>query len=400
MSHSNVMGGSTAERRIQCHGSRQAEKDAPEAPESDYARIGTLLHKGVEKAVRRDLTLKQAEKVFADFCAGENLLKPSHVEAKLLPAYKAWLDIADEYEIEIVAPEVRLMLPLQGRRDAFGTADIIATDKSGTLHVVDWKFGDGVLVAAEENTALTFYATAATADPRFAPYAAPMGYSGAVLHIIQPTERADEVVSSWRADAAWIDGFLRLAEAAVVAGDAPQAERHAGSWCRWCKAKLSCVEYRKNANQLAKVDVAGVSPLNLAMWLDMAELLSPQIEQLRERAVTLLRDGLLIPGWKVVQKRATRRWKNEEELALQMEKYPDMFSPGKLLSPTQAEKTCPEIFNTLQDKVIAKSTGLTLVRGSDKRAAVSSTRNIEGDARPALLALQKKFAQGEKSGVV
>jgi hypothetical protein len=102
----------------------------------------------------------------------------------------------------------------------------------------------------------------------------------------------------------------------------------------------------------------------------------PQIEaflkDLQQLAHWLIEEGKTIPGWKLVNKRATRQWVNEDKAEQWMEArgiYP--LQEPKIKSPAQVEKDLKTMKEKLPDDlVVAVSSGSTLAPESDPRPSV------------------------------
>src|SRR5690606_27372108 len=82
--------------------------------------------------------------------------------------------------------------------------------------------------------------------------------------------------------------------------------------------------------------------------------------------------GNSIPGWKLVAKRAVRRWADEESIRTWAEQRAiDPYEEPKLKSPAQLEKECTkEQKKELADMVVSISSGHTLAPENDRRPAV------------------------------
>lgn len=172
--HSDIIGGSTAGQRVNCPGSYALEKKIPKGPSSEYADQGSVLHAAMEMMlVSVDFDSDNYEKEYADFLAGivgqhfeydeAFAITPELVNTKIVPAWAAFVEICNEYDIVDWFIEARVSLAsiIPG---AFGTVDVLAIDSEGRMHVIDWKFGDGVVVPVEGNMQLTFYAACALYD--------------------------------------------------------------------------------------------------------------------------------------------------------------------------------------------------------------------------------------------
>ena len=104
-----------------------------------------------------------------------------------------------------------------------------------------------------------------------------------------------------------------------------------------------------------------------------------------------LENGIAIPGFKLVPKRPTRQWVNDEgalEALKEMGLELDELTETKLRSPAQIEKTLKKRKLDLpKDHVVAVSTGNTIAPESDPRpAALQLGKHI----RAATLKLQVK----------
>jgi len=179
MLHSNIVGGSTAKRVINCPGSVALVQKMPPKPSNEHADRGTLLHNTMEEI----LTSGEAPEHFLGARYKDQILTQDLIDEKVKPALEA-LDAIDpdqtmEYEVET---RVGFGDLLPG---VFGSTDLIGRIGNRAV-VLDWKFGDGVMVEVEENPQLMFYAAAAmrTAEAQWA-------FDGATeieMVIVQPPE--------------------------------------------------------------------------------------------------------------------------------------------------------------------------------------------------------------------
>ncbi|UCH49093.1 MAG: DUF2800 domain-containing protein, partial [Betaproteobacteria bacterium] len=153
MQHSNIVGGSTAKRVMKCPGSVKLVQQMPPAPASEYAMKGTLLH----NVIAEILSGKPLESFIGMTYAGITLTQEL-ADEKLLPALAALDEIDPDKQMEYaVESRVGFAGALEG---VFGSTDLLGRLGDRAI-VLDWKFGDGVAVDAEENPQLMFYAAAA-----------------------------------------------------------------------------------------------------------------------------------------------------------------------------------------------------------------------------------------------
>ena len=154
MAHSLIVGGSTAKRVINCPGSVALVATMPPQEGSSYANEGSLLHEAI--AIVMDTACAPEDMV--GFEAHGLTLTEELLERKLKPA----LALLNEYDPKaamefLTEAQVNFGDLMPG---VFGSSDIIGR-LEGRAVILDWKFGDGVMVEAEENMQLMFYAAAA-----------------------------------------------------------------------------------------------------------------------------------------------------------------------------------------------------------------------------------------------
>ena len=364
MQHSNIVGGSTAKRVINCPGSVALVQKMPPKPSSKYADEGTLLHEAISDYLGED---------GGTFGAPIEL-----IEEKLLPAL-ALLDEVDPDKQMMYEVETRVhfgdLLP-----GVFGSTDLMGRIGNKAI-ILDWKFGSGVIVTAEENEQLMFYAAAAMRTPE-----AQWVFDGATeveLVIIQPP-----MIRRWTTTIERIKQFERQLVKAVKAAQQPDAELKAGDHCRWCAAKPVCPKMtgavdRALVTQLKEIDVD-----TLGKYLKNADLLEDWIKDLRGLAMQLLEKNLPVPGYKLVQKQARRKWSDESKakaLLLEMGLKESVVVETSIMSPAQAEKALKKRFSELPEGLVkSESSGTTMAPESDPRPAILQL----GDLRATLSKLQ------------
>ena len=358
--HSSIVGGSTAKRVINCPGSVALVAQMPPKPSSVYADTGTLLHNVIADVLDGKATAQDfLGAVHADVTLDQDL-----IDNKLLPALAALNEIDPdrqmEFETEMVVGFGDL-LP-----DVFGSADVVGRI-GDTAYIVDWKFGDGVVVDVEENPQLMFYAAAAMRTP-----AAQWAFEGATkveLVIVQPP-----YVKRWETTPRRIQLFEKELMQAVKLAQRPDAPLAQGDWCRWCAAKAVCpimtgAADRALVSALKSVDVADVSD-----YLKMADQLEGWIKEVRALAMQTLEAGLPVPGYKLVPKRGMRQWVDEGKAleALEALGWPKReLVETTVISPAKAEKLLKKQKLPLPaDLVVAVSSGNTLASEDDPRPAV------------------------------
>lgn len=118
----------------------------------------------------------------------------------------------------------------------------------------------------------------------------------------------------------------------------------------------------------------------IAELLDKADVIETWLKAVRVYAQELIEAGGHVPGWKLVPKRGTRKWKDERivKQRLASEGLQD-FIAEELVSPAQAERLAKKqgIQLDLFDLITSESTGVNLTRETDKQ--VSATASAKSD---------------------
>jgi hypothetical protein len=360
VNHSNIVGGSTAKRVMNCPGSVALVQKMPPQPSNKYADEGTLLHNVIAEIVMSD---KHPEE-FLHTKYNDQILTLDLIDNKLVPALAA-LDVIDpNKEMEIEA-ETRVgfgnLLP-----GVFGSTDLIGRIGSRAV-VLDWKFGDGVAVEVEENPQLMFYAAAAmrTEETKWAFE----GASEIEMVIVQPPQ-----VKRWVTTPARIAQFEKDLVKAVKLAQQPNAELKIGDHCRWCAAKPICPQMTGAVDRALKTQVDELDAPMISAYLKNADMLEQWISDLRALALQMLDSGAKLPDYKLVAKRAIRQWTDEDKAKVALFAFgltESEVMETSVISPAKAEKVLKKRKLALPDDlVVAVSSGTTLASADDPRPAV------------------------------
>ena len=360
MQHSNIVGGSTAKRVINCPGSVALVQKMPPKPSSKYADEGTLLHNVMAELIMSE----EPPEYYIGTRYEDQILTFELVEEKILPALRA-LDVIDpEHKMEIEA-ETRVgfgdLLP-----GVFGSTDLIGRLGNRAV-VLDWKFGDGVMVEVEENPQLMFYAAAAMRTPE-----AQWAFEGVTeieCVIVQPPE-----VRRWVTTPERIAKFELELVQAVKQAMKPDAQLAVGDHCRWCAAKPICPKMTGAVDRALKVQIEALPAQQISTYLKNADMLEDWIKDLRALALQMLESGAKLPEYKLVAKRAIRSWSDEEKAKVALFAYgltESEVMESSVVSPAKAEKALKKRKLGLpEDLVVAISSGNTLASADDPRPEV------------------------------
>ncbi|SOD41361.1 DUF2800 domain-containing protein [Nitrosovibrio sp. Nv4] len=167
----------------------------------------------------------------------------------------------------------------------------------------------------------------------------------------------------------------------ALATEKPDAPLVPGSWCGFCPAAGTCPSLQNKAQAVAKMEFSPVlsyDPAKLKLALDSREVVKAWLKAVDEFAYAEAEAGRTPPGYKLVAKRATRKWRNEGDAmtALQGKGVAtSAFMETAIKSPAQLEKLLGKGF--IDELVVAESSGHTLAPESDKRPSVKPNAKEE-----------------------
>jgi hypothetical protein len=222
--------------------------------------------------------------------------------------------------------------------------------------VLDWKFGNGVAVEATENYQGMFYAAAAMRTPETAWVFEDV--EEIEIIIVQPP-----MVKRWVTTPERIKAFeLEL----ISAVNGPRTKMETGEHCRWCAAKPTCPKVTGAVDRALKTALVRLDADKISEYLTQADELESWIDAVRVLAYDMLENNVRVPGFKLVAKRGTRQWVNDEA---PVKLLGDKAYESKLISVAQAEKIIGKK-NFPSDVAVSVSSGSTLAADSDPRPAV------------------------------
>ncbi len=360
-----VLSASSSHRWLACPPSavlcaQEANKSSP------YAQQGTDAHSLCEhkvlKALGRDspdptenLDYFDAE---MDDCSDQYC---SYISEQLQEAKKLCTD-----------PQVLIEQRLDFSRwvpEGFGTGDcLIVADK--VLHIIDFKYGLGILVEADHNPQMMCYALGALDI-----YDGIYDIEEIKLTIFQP-RRSN--ISTWTISKSdlllWAEETLKPTAELAIKGE---GDFNAGDHCQFCAVKATCRKRAEYNLELAKYD------FDMPVNLDQTEIAAilPRIDELiawagdiKDFALQSALSGTQYPGFKIVEGRSTRKFTDEDAVAEVVTN--NGFDPyeKKLLGITAMTSLLgKKRFEELLSAYITKPQGKpTLVPDTDKRPALNT----------------------------
>ena len=258
----------------------------------------------------------------------------------------------------------------------FGTGDcIIIADKK--LHIIDFKYGMGVLVDAVDNPQMKLYALGALEI-----YDSLYDIEEVSMTIFQPRR---ENVSTWtiRVEALkdWAEKELKPKAKKAYDGE---GEYLPGEWCTFCRAAVKCRARAEEKLKLAQSEFK-LPPLLTDSEIEevlskLSDLMKWANEIIAYATDAAVNHGKEWHGFKVVEGRAVRKYKDEDAVAkvAKANGYKDIFRQS-LITLTEMERLMGKSkFEKILGDLIYKPPGKpTLVPLSDKRPAmnVSNAKN-------------------------
>ena len=253
--------------------------------------------------------------------------------------------------------------------EGFGTGDcVIIAD--GTLHIVDFKYGRGILVEAEDNPQMMLYALGALEL-----FDCLYDIDTVSMTIFQPRRGNVSTYTLPRADLyEWADTVLAPAAELAWSGE---GEYHCGEWCQFCKAKADCRE-RANANmELAKYEFKQPPLLTdeeVEEILGRIDELIAWASDIRDYALQAAIGGKHWTGYKLVEGRSNRKYTDERAVvaAVRAAGY-DPYEHKVLGVTAMTTMLGKKQFNDILGGLVTKPQGKpTLVPDSDKRPAMTN----------------------------
>ncbi len=362
-----ILSASSSHRWLSCTPSARLELEF-EDQTSEAAKEGTAAHALCEYKLKRALK-QSADRPTSEYDSEEMEICTDDYVSFIMERLEAAKQICPD---PIVLIEQHLDFSCYVP-EGFGTGDcIIVSDDH--LHIIDFKYGMGVLVEAEENPQMMLYALGALGI-----YDSLYDIQSISMTIFQPRR---ENVSTWEISTAellnWAETELKEKASLAFEGE---GEYVPGDWCRFCKASIRC---RARAGENLKLASAEFKLPPLLSDSEVEEILS-KIPELTKWANDIsayaadaaINHGKTWNGFKLVEGRSNRKYRDEEKVAeaAMQNGYQDIYRQS-LIPLTEMQKLMGKTkFEEILGDLIYKPPGkLSLVPLSDKRPEVSVTK--------------------------
>ena len=365
-----LLSASSAHRWLACPPSAVAAEAYPEQ-DTEYTREGTLAHEVAEIYANGD-------QVNLEACDVETAEQITQEMIDCAIEYRDYIQELTTTDDPLILLEQKVdfspWVP-----DGFGTADCIII-QGDTMDVIDYKYGEGVLVSAADNPQEKLYGLGALNDYGFA-----YDVKKVRLHIFQPRMNNVSVDELSSEDLlAWGEIVKPIAEKAAKG----KGKHKEGSHCTFCPHAGRCRQLSSVCKEFVethdlRVAVPVLAPHEVAEVLQMEPLINLWLRRIKSLALTTMLDGGEIPGFKVVEgKLGNRKWTNELEVAevlIGAGYSQDDYTETKLLSPAAMDKALgKKKVAELLAKCIDRAPGSpTIVPESNSKPAYDPTADFE-----------------------
>jgi hypothetical protein len=383
--HSDL-GPSSSDRWLNCPGSVKASKGVKKG-DTVYSAEGTAAHLLSEEA-------RKANRPVIDWLGWKIKVGTFtfEVDEAMADAVQEFVDQCEEMPgAAVFESRVQYERWVPG---GFGTNDDTRLAEPMAV-ITDLKFGRGHQVFAKDNSQLKLYALGILED-----YGYLYDIKSFKLFISQPRlDHRDEWEISSEDLIKWADERLPRAMKEIEEG----TKFAAGSWCAFCPIRKTCAVRANSVTQLMlregefedldNLETHALRAQNRLQFItndQIAKILpalgdfTKWIADVKSRAVSALIAKEEVGGWKLVNGRSTRKWKDEANAALKLKTLEvEPYKPAQVISVAVAEKELGkkefgQRFKLSED--FLKPAGKpVLAPADDKRAAMDTSSINEFD---------------------
>ncbi|HRR77719.1 MAG TPA: DUF2800 domain-containing protein [Ruminococcus sp.] len=365
-----TLSASSSHRWLSCTPSAVLEKDF-ENKETDAAAEGSAAHALCEHKLKKALKMRSKRPVSQYGSDEMEECSDAYVDFVM--------ELYEQAKQKCIDPIILIEQRLDFSEyvpDGFGTGDCLIVSDD-TLHIIDFKFGQGILVRAENNPQMMLYALGALSI-----YDALYDIQQVSMSIFQPRR---ENVDTWTIPVTtlleWAETTLRPKAALAAKGE---GEYQSGEWCTFCRAKATCRKRAEDNLRLAQLEFKEPPLLTddeISDVLTQLPMLMKWAEEVQAYALeAALKQGKHWTGFKLVRGVSRRKYTDETAVADAAihAGYSDIYKKS-LIPITEMEKLMgKKAFAEILGSLVYKPAGkLALAPESDKRPAVDIFEDFE-----------------------
>jgi hypothetical protein len=359
-----LLSASSAARWLACPPSAVAAEAYPQQ-DTDYTREGTLAHEVAELYAKGGVTAPGDE-------IDKEMIECAHGYADYIQE-----QIKSDDAVVLLEQRVDFSPWVPG---GFGTADCIIV-QGDTMDVIDYKYGKGVAVSAEDNPQEKLYGLGSLNDYGFA-----YDIQHVRLHIFQPRMNNVSVYELTAEDLlAWGESIKPTAEKAAKG----KGKHNPGEHCRFCPHAGRCRALTKVCTEYVethgiKAGIETLAPWEVAEVLRMEPVVSLWLKRVKDQALTTMLNGGEVPGYKVVAGRGSRTWADDLAVAelLDREGYAkEEYTETAVLSVAKMEKALSKkkVAEILGGQILTHTGAPTVAPATDKRPAYDKLAEAKND---------------------
>lgn len=413
--HAKRYAPSASHRWTVCHASARFNEHFT-SESSAWALDGTEAHSLFAFAINSKLRLAlEAKLIYPGAWVHREDTEEQRLDSVQTALDYVW-SLLDAHPDAVVFVETRVDFLSPHTTDCWGHADIILWMPAlGVVEIIDLKHGAGEVVEAENNTQLGIYGAASY---QFAKERLGAKPHTIVMTIVQPRAwHALGPVRHWPVSDAYMDNlFIPFINANIAKCEDPNAAFVPGKkQCKWCPGAFECKAREAAAlaavpaqlGSFQNVTKAALPPISAMtierlLWITQAgQLLRDYIKEAEEALEKAALAGHRIPGKKLVEAWATRKWfGNHLDVARELMKLLDtndwdVVYPRELINITDAESKIAKKFSAAAPKGKKKEAATLAKDALAFLTLKTSSGNVslvdESDTRPAIDASRGQF---------
>lgn len=372
------LGASSAERWMNCPGSIALLKalTLPETDEPDWTREGIAMHEAAAHCLEQKLdTWEITGQTFHDTVVDEEMAQQIQV----------YLDTVRNASRDALSTYIEFPISSPVHPDFYGTLDFGAlfVDR---VEITDLKGGMGIIVEPEGNPQFSYYAWGLIEPLEQQRGSQLPDEFPVVLRVVQP--RAFHIlgaVREWRTTVGALRAWVHDTLVPAMYNAEIDGSLDAGPWCRFCPAKLVCpllTSLFRAAATYNPREIVNMNDESLGRSYQYRQAVQFYLKAQDEETYRRLNAGRMVPGTKLVPKKANRVWTSDAEKEAKAKFGEDAFTKPAMKSPAELERLDPKAKEFVHEHSYTPNTGLTVALEHDPRPAVKvqSTEEAFGAA--------------------